>query len=584
MVLACALATTAYAAPLKSATLRVGSTGQTVMTVQQKLLDLGLSDSAVDGKYGKKTAAAVAKFQLSKGLTADGLVGEKTLAMILASKAPSTTQPSIDSSSVKTTTDITASRTTKPIIDVPVVIPDVPLSDEVAWRILCRDGKPHIQVLSPNGGEVYQAGQQVLFKWKTCNVSTTSTVNIGIVNISNTGADFAPTRNDGQELINIGTGWISGLLYKAKITVSTTSDNSDNLFTINVPQPKVQVGTSTTNPPASTVLASQTQGTNNVRLLGFTVKAIDGDVILSKVPVQLSTTGHQPINIISALRLVDVGGSTLQTADTVGYHIDSGVISNVSGCAAFNCGYTFANFGNITIPSGTTKEFSIVADLRAMNASGGGYAVGNTIKASVANSDVILQGNLGAMNQNGDNITANSTYRIGSALGNVITIGAVQVDMCPNISGIQTTIPTGMIKDSAGNCVTASAWDVLCRDGQPHVQVLSPNGGEVYQFEQQIPVTWKSCNTGSNIVMIGLTSTNNTSVNGELATVSNSGSATVTVPRSGGSGNVLLASGNFYKIFVALSGSNTLRDYSDNLFTINQPGIINPKTTTLNTY
>lgn len=101
------------------------------------------------------------------------------------------------------------------------------------WTALCADGQPHIQVLSPNGGETYTAGQQVTVKWKSCNIFATAQINIGIVNTSNTGADFAPTINDGQETINIGTGWAPGLLYKVKITSQNTMDLSDNLFTIN---------------------------------------------------------------------------------------------------------------------------------------------------------------------------------------------------------------------------------------------------------------------------------------------------------------------------------------------------------------
>jgi len=58
-------------------TLKIGSTGENVKTVQQILKNLGYSIT-VDGKYGENTAKCVKKYQEKNGLTADGKVGEKT--------------------------------------------------------------------------------------------------------------------------------------------------------------------------------------------------------------------------------------------------------------------------------------------------------------------------------------------------------------------------------------------------------------------------------------------------------------------------------------------------------------------------
>jgi hypothetical protein len=362
------------------------------------------------------------------------------------------------------------------------------------------------------------------------------------------------------------------------------SDLSDDTFTINnLIQPKVQVGTSVTNPPASTVLASQTQGTNNVRLLGFTVKAIGTDLVLKRIPVQVNTTGSNIQNIISQLKLVDGSGNVLQVTDTVGNYISSGSISTSTGCLGKDCGFLFGNLGNIVIPNGTTKEFSIVADLQAMNASGGGYAVGNTIKASIANSDVVSSSNLGVTNQNGDNLIGDSTYRIGSALGNVITIGIVQVDMCPNISGIQTTIPAGMTKDVSGNCVVVSSvsrptstWENLCADGQPHAQIISPNGNEWYRAGQQMEVKWKTCNHPAGAtVETGYTWSDSTNGPGgyQNDTAINDGIETWELGVNAYNGEWRL-SGKYYKAFVGFSSTN--RDYSDDFFTIWDGNIIKP--------
>ena len=61
-------------------TLRKGSTGEDVVRCQQDLMKLNydLSPYGADGKYGNKTAAAVAQFQKDNGLTADGVCGPRT--------------------------------------------------------------------------------------------------------------------------------------------------------------------------------------------------------------------------------------------------------------------------------------------------------------------------------------------------------------------------------------------------------------------------------------------------------------------------------------------------------------------------
>jgi hypothetical protein len=358
-------------------------------------------------------------------------------------------------------------------------------------------------------------------------------------------------------------------------------DRSDSLFTINAPQPKVQVGTSATNPPTSTVTASQTQITSGVRLLGFTVKAIDGNVTLKKVPVQINSTGSSIQNIVSQLKLVDASGNYLQTTDTIGNYISSGAISASTGCTVKDCGYFFANFGNIVIPSGTTKEFSIIADIRPITTSTGDAT--RTLKVSLANNDIVSSSNLGVVDQNGNTITANSTYRIGSAGGNVITISTAQVDMCPNISGIQTTIPAGMTKDVSGNCVVVSSvsrptstWENLCADGQPHAQIISPNGNEWYRAGQQMEVRWKTCNHPAGAtVETGYTWSDSTNGPGgyQNDTAINDGIETWELGVNAYNGEWRL-SGKYYKAFVGFSSTN--RDYSDDFFTIWDGNIIKP--------
>lgn len=56
-----------------------GSQGDEVRRIQTKLSQLGLYSGSIDGIFGTNTKNAVIAFQKQKGLTADGIVGEKTL-------------------------------------------------------------------------------------------------------------------------------------------------------------------------------------------------------------------------------------------------------------------------------------------------------------------------------------------------------------------------------------------------------------------------------------------------------------------------------------------------------------------------
>ncbi|WP_334850649.1 peptidoglycan-binding domain-containing protein [Nostoc sp.] len=62
--------------------LTVGSRGETVKTVQNSLKQQGFYTASVNGVFDNKTRAAVMKFQKSKGLRADGIIGRRTLAAL----------------------------------------------------------------------------------------------------------------------------------------------------------------------------------------------------------------------------------------------------------------------------------------------------------------------------------------------------------------------------------------------------------------------------------------------------------------------------------------------------------------------
>ena len=68
------------------AILKRGMKGDDVRKLQQRLMELGyaLHKYGADGEYGSETATAVKAFQLDRGLEADGIAGEATLAALYA--------------------------------------------------------------------------------------------------------------------------------------------------------------------------------------------------------------------------------------------------------------------------------------------------------------------------------------------------------------------------------------------------------------------------------------------------------------------------------------------------------------------
>ena len=76
---------------------QLGSSGEQVTKIQQRLAEFGYDVGEVDGVFGSQTKNAVIKFQKDNGLTADGVVGTQTLAALgLSGTAGSVTADSLD--------------------------------------------------------------------------------------------------------------------------------------------------------------------------------------------------------------------------------------------------------------------------------------------------------------------------------------------------------------------------------------------------------------------------------------------------------------------------------------------------------
>lgn len=76
------------------AVIKQGQTGSMVKTIQTKLKKWGYYSGSVDGIFGAQTKKAVMYFQRKNGLTADGIVGAKTLKALGISSSSSSTSTS----------------------------------------------------------------------------------------------------------------------------------------------------------------------------------------------------------------------------------------------------------------------------------------------------------------------------------------------------------------------------------------------------------------------------------------------------------------------------------------------------------
>ena len=79
---------------------QLGSRGEEVRKIQQKLKNWGYYTGSVDGIYGTKTRDAVKYFQRKNSLTVDGIAGKRTLAAMGISSSSSSSSGSYSSNDI----------------------------------------------------------------------------------------------------------------------------------------------------------------------------------------------------------------------------------------------------------------------------------------------------------------------------------------------------------------------------------------------------------------------------------------------------------------------------------------------------
>jgi hypothetical protein len=116
--------------------LRIGSKDARVRELQERLAELGFHPGNVDGVFGARTEEAVRRFQESRRLPADGIVGQRTLAAMSEADA----ELKASASSAVQTEDAPARLS--PSLD---RLPDVPMNAYALVKTLLRDHPSYVK-------------------------------------------------------------------------------------------------------------------------------------------------------------------------------------------------------------------------------------------------------------------------------------------------------------------------------------------------------------------------------------------------------------------------------------------------------
>ncbi len=229
---------------------------------------------------------------------------------------------------------------------------------------------------------------------------------------------------------------------------------------------KAELNLSASNPVSVSVPVNATAVTNNVEVLKFKIKATNSSLTLRKVPVQISftsptTAANNIVNTINTVRLMQ-GTNVVDSVDpTASFLFTPGAVSTTATpCLAATAAHDFCTFyfSNLsspynTVASGTTSEYSIVIDFKAQT----NYDTGSTVTTSIVNLDVLSATpnvNFSVLDMNGDQLPLNnSSIRIGSAVGNIMTLLVNGINVTQGAANITK------ISDNAG-VITSVTYDI----------------------------------------------------------------------------------------------------------------------------
>ncbi len=497
--------------------------GRTKIMALQKGLKACGADLTVDGRWGRMTTAAVKSFQSDADLTVDGKVGPITAAAIndCDSSDSEDTTATTDTTTTTTTTTTSTALTggagdiknirelssyagetvyegqMKTVYEMEVEADsgsdialtstrvavknfgttgskvakryfskaDVMLGGKMVGSVMGSEFTESSNIYSTNvplSGAVIKAGTKARLTIQvTANDSIDTTdANNDTWGIAVTSVRF--TDATGAILTNTPIAFTSSTLVGALKTFDFARLSSSSTL-------KARVSLDATNPTSKVIKVDQSNITNDIALVKFTVKAEGSDLTLNSLPVKITVAGTQLASVCTALNTPVTGCTGAATGTPIA--TTSQVVSNLkltdgtitldsvspSSTTSATEAVTFGASSNMkyVIAKDTTKTFTILANLKALT--GSTYQIGTTVKAellgvdSTTTSYAFDDADIRDMQDN--TLGTTSTNRVGSALGDAMTL---------RIQGASATVasvsaPTNIRATAGANNVTESS-------------------------------------------------------------------------------------------------------------------------------
>lgn len=463
-------ASAATAQDMGTTTLKKGSTGMYSKALQMNLNACAGQSLVEDGVFGSGTLAGVKAFQVSKALSADGLVGPMTKAALVAHCAGTTTTTTTTTSTVTSGAEgiltsvnklgsynstkimegdkdkvvygfeVTARDADQKIDGLVVSFQNTPAglsnakfiryaSDVSVWLDGKEIGRKSVSSYSDDANDVY------VYRFTGMNgtVARDAKGQILIAVSGNTSIDSTDASAEAWK-VNVGTS-VSGTAnfvsavspngryrdYGSAIAQSTM--DFQKAGTVSSDQ-KFKVTTASSNPLAQTVQVSNTSDTNDVLLAAFDAKAENAAMKVQRVPVVVATTigladGVTP-NVEAAVKSVKLyANGTLLATESI----------PTAGAGTASATFTFGNSTklNYAIASNATVKFEVKVDLNDIENTGISSTdldSGDKVKASVDSATMTVELD-NAMGDTVSNRTGNVTGADMSLLstGALVTMG-----------------------------------------------------------------------------------------------------------------------------------------------------------------
>jgi hypothetical protein len=464
-----------------------------------------------------------------------------------------------------------------------------------------------VRVLSPNGGEVYQSGQQITIRWKTANYNENITeINLvpldmqygtGITfekQVPNTGS-YTTTLPPASDAVHysLGKNFKIEVVIGATATNNIVRDLSDDTFTIQAPTTQsCTINSFTANPTTVTIGGSSTlawsvtndcnsvvinhgqattnqlstEGTISTSAIGGTSTPNTYILLASSTPgcfgAPYSTTTGQACSYINASTVISVQATNTDCPSTTPPSV---AVLLPNGGEMYEAGQSFqVKWKSCNVPYLHNLKLSLVDTL-----TGTKFPLSNGVYLPTPNSS----------DNNGIHAADQMQIPITSWLNiNHVNLGATFKIEIASDTGQSDGIS---VYDTSDNVFTVGEPSLTtCNSNTtPYVKVLSPNGGEIYQAGAQMFVGWSACNQSNGsfkIALENIATTFNTYIDG--TTPLNQKSNVIVIPQTliAGQYRARVFCGSNDTEAYCTGSSTTSEDRSDNSFTIVSSGSTGP--------